>query len=127
MHIILSKISNLLPSDKIFLPSQTGLPLEVRREEFAVFIYNNYVYSQNPITPELLKRLADHGLRGFKDSSFYLVNFFQFQETVYDYPDFNAIVDTEAIFIAAFDAVAIRTVFGMANTFSEIMVKIYKQ
>ncbi len=99
----------------------------VNEEEFPVFVYNNYVYSQNPITPKLLKRLADHGLRGCKDSSFDLVNFFQFQDAVSDYPDFNLIVGTEAIFMGAFDAGATGTVCGMANIFPEIMAKIYKQ
>ncbi len=98
----------------------------VNEEEFPVFVYNNHVYSQNPITPKLLKRLADHGLRGCKDSSFDLVNFFQFQDAVSDYSDFNLIVGTEAIFMGAFDAGAIGAVCGIANIFPEIMAKIYK-
>ena len=99
----------------------------VNEEEFPVFVYNNYVYSQNPITPKLLKRLADHGLRGCKDSSFDLVNFFQFQDAVSDYPDFNLIIGTEAIFMGAFDAGAKGAVCGMANIFPEIMARMYKE
>ena len=105
----------------------TSLIDAVNEEEFPVYVYNNYVYSQNLITSTLLKRLADHGLRGCKDSSFDLVNFFQFQDAVSDYPDFNLIVGTEAIFMGAFDAGATGTVCGMANIFPEIMAKIYKQ
>ena len=76
----------------------------VNEEEFPVFVYNNSHYSQNVITPGLLKRLAGKGLRGCKDSSFDLVNYFFFQEAVADYPDFNVIVGTEAIFMGAFEA-----------------------
>lgn len=102
-----------------------GLIDAVNEDEFPVFVYLNAHYSQNTITPALLKRLADHGLRGCKDSSFDLVNFFLFQDAVADYPDFNLIVGTEAIFIGAFDAGATGTVCGMANIFPETMAKLY--
>jgi dihydrodipicolinate synthase/N-acetylneuraminate lyase len=71
----------------------------VNEEEFPVFVYNNKNLSQNVITPYLLKRLAEHGLRGCKDSSFDLVNFYLFQEAVKEYEDFNVIIGTEAIFL----------------------------
>ncbi len=99
----------------------------VNEEEFPVFVYNNINYSQNKITPGLLKRLADHGLRGCKDSSFDLVNFYLFKDAVSDYPDFNLIVGTEAIFIAAFDAGATGTVCGIGNIYPEILKKLYTQ
>ena len=54
----------------------------VNEDEFPVFVYNNLHYSQNAITPKLLSRLAHHGLRGCKDSSFDIVNFFLFQNKV---------------------------------------------
>ena len=98
----------------------------VNEEEFPVFIYNNIHYSQNTITPKLLKRLADYGLRGCKDSSFDLVNFFLFQDAVSEYPDFNLIIGTEAIFVGAFDAGATGCICGMGNIFPEILEKLYK-
>ncbi len=98
----------------------------VNEEEFPVYVYNNSHYSQNVITPKLLKRLADHGLRGCKDSSFDLVNFFFFQDAVAEYPDFNVIVGTEAIFMGAFEAGAIGMVCGMGNIFPELMQKMYQ-
>jgi len=98
----------------------------VNEEEFPVYVYNNSHYSQNTITPKLLKRLADYGLRGCKDSSFDLVNFFFFQDAVADYPDFNVIIGTEAIFMGAFDAGATGMVCGMGNIFPEILAKMYK-
>ena len=98
----------------------------VNEEEFPVFVYNNKHYSQNTVTPKLLKRLADHGLRGCKDSSFDLVNFFLFQDAIADYPDFNLIVGTEAIFMGAFDAGATGMVCGMGNVFPEVLETMYK-
>jgi dihydrodipicolinate synthase/N-acetylneuraminate lyase len=97
----------------------------VGEEEFPVYVYNNIHYSQNRITPDLLKKLADYGLRGCKDSSFDLVNFYQFQDAVADYADFNLIIGTEAIFMGAFDAGATGMVCGMANIYPEIMSKMY--
>lgn len=99
----------------------------VNEEDFPVYVYNNHHYSQNPITPKLLKRLADYGLRGCKDSSFDLVNFYFFQDAVAKYPDFNVIIGTEAIFMGAFDAGAIGMVCGMGNIFPELLEKMYEQ
>ena len=93
----------------------------VNEEEFPVFVYNNKNLSQNAVTPGLLRRLAEHGLRGCKDSSFDLVNYYQFHEAIRDIPDFQLIVGTEAIFVAAFDAGATGCVCGMANIFPEMM------
>lgn len=97
----------------------------VGEEEFPVFVYNNIHYSQNRITPFLLKKMADYGLRGCKDSSFDLVNFYQFQDAVVDYDDFNLIIGTEAIFMGAFDAGATGMVCGMGNIYPEILSKMY--
>lgn len=115
-----------LPDNALFA-HYASLIDAVNEEEFPVFVYNNVNYSQNTISPELLKKLADHGLRGCKDSSFDLVNFYLFQDAVANYPDFNLIIGTEAIFMAAFEAGATGTVCGMANIYPEIMAKMYKQ
>ena len=113
-----------LPEESLFQHFAALLDA-VNEEEFPVFIYHNAHYSQNTITPKLLKRLAEHGLRGCKDSSFDLVNFIFFQEAVADYPDFNVIVGTEAIFVAAFDAGATGMVCGMGNIFPDLMAKLH--
>lgn len=97
----------------------------VDEREFPFFVYNNSHYSQNSVTPRLLARLAERGLRGLKDSSFDIVSFYLFQDAVSAYPDFNVIIGTEAVFVAAFDAGAIGTVCGMGNIFPEVMAQIY--
>jgi dihydrodipicolinate synthase/N-acetylneuraminate lyase len=113
-----------LPEDNLYAYF-AALIDAVNEEEFPVFVYNNAHYSQNTITPTLLGRLAEHGLRGCKDSSFDLVNFYQYVDAVADYRDFNVIVGTEAFVVAAFDAGAIGTVCGIGNIFPELLREIY--
>ena len=115
-----------LPDDALF---QYFMDLmdAVADDGFPVFVYNNASYCQNTITPKLLKRLADNGLRGCKDSSFDLVNFYQFKEAVKDYPDFNVIIGTEAIFVASYEAGAKGCVCGLGNVFPDIMRKMQDQ
>ena len=113
-----------LPEDNLYAYF-AALIDAVNEEDFPVFVYNNAHYSQNTITPALLARLADHGLRGCKDSSFDLVNFYQYTDAVADYPDFNVIVGTEAFMVAAFDAGAIGTVCGIGNIFPELLRETY--
>lgn len=115
-----------LPEDLLF-HHFASLIDAVNEEEFPVFVYNNGHYSQNPISPSLLGRLADYGLRGCKDSSFDLQNFFLFQDAVAKHPDFNVIIGTEAIFVAAFDAGATGCVGGMANVYPEVLAKLYTE
>ena len=114
-----------LPEENLFRHF-AGLIDAVNEEDFPVYVYNNIHYSQNRITPKLLTRLADYGLRGCKDSSFDLVNFFFFQDAVAEYPDFNLIVGTEAIFMGAFDTGATGMICGMGNVFPEIVEKMHK-
>jgi len=114
-----------LPEDSLFAHF-AALVDAVNEEDFPVYIYNNPHLSQNTITPSLLKRLAAHGLRGLKDSSFDLVNFYFFQDAVKEYPDFNVIIGTEAIFVGAFDAGATGCVCGMANIYPELLADIYR-
>lgn len=97
----------------------------VNDEDFPVFVYNNSHYSQNTISPKLLTRLGQKGLRGVKDSSFDLVNFYQYVDAVSDYQDFNVIVGTEAFMVAAFDAGAVGMVCGIGNIFPELLRELY--
>jgi dihydrodipicolinate synthase/N-acetylneuraminate lyase len=97
----------------------------VNEEEFPVFVYNNAHYSQNAVSPKLLRRLAEHGLRGCKDSSFDIVNFFQYQNAVSMYAGFNLIVGTEAFFMGAFDAGATGMICGLANAFPEMIKEMF--
>ncbi|NLJ81257.1 MAG: dihydrodipicolinate synthase family protein [Firmicutes bacterium] len=114
-----------LPEDSLFNHFARLLDA-VNEDDFPVFLYDNGTYSQNPVSPELLGRLADYGLRGCKDSSFDLVNFFMYQDAVAKHPDFNVIIGTEAIFVAAFEAGATGCVCGMGNIYPELMAELYQ-
>jgi len=113
-----------LPEDSLF-DYFAGILSAVNDENFPFFVYNNAHYSQNSVSPRLLRRLAQEGLRGCKDSSFDLVNYYQYQDAVQDYRDFNIIIGTEAIFLGAFDAGATGTVCGIGNIFPELLAKLY--
>lgn len=114
-----------LPDDNIYAHF-AALVDAVNEEEFPVFVYNNANYSQNSVSPKVLSRLAAHGLRGCKDSSFDLVNFFMYQDAVSGYPDFNVIIGTEAIFMGAFDAGAKGFICGLGNIFPELLAAMHK-
>jgi dihydrodipicolinate synthase/N-acetylneuraminate lyase len=113
-----------LPDDSLY-SHFASLIDAINDDEFPVFLYNNAHYSQNPISPRLLTRLARYGLRGCKDSSFDVVNYFAYQDAVAEFSDFNLIVGTEAFFMAAFDAGARGMICGLGNVFPEIIAKMY--
>ena len=92
--------------------------------DIPVYVYNNPKASGVEIAPSLLRRLADVGVRGIKDSGFSYINFAHFVlEMAGDYPDFRFIVGTEGIALPAFMAGAKGCVSGLANAFPELMVK----
>lgn len=115
-----------LPDDMLFR-YHADIIDAVQDDNFQYFLYNNPVYCQQKISPALIARLAQYGLRGMKEASFDLVNFYNFKEAVKDYSDFSMIVGTEAIFVGAFDAGASGCVCGVGNIFPEIMRRIMDQ
>ena len=90
-----------------------------------VFLYNNPDLSNNPVTPQTLRTLADYGLAGVKDSSFDLVNFYNYKLAV-SRPDFQFIIGTEAVAAGALDAGACGVIAGLANCFPEFMTDFYE-
>ncbi len=91
-----------------------------------VFLYNNPKASGNSVSPGLIVRLAKEGLGGVKDSSFDLVNYYHSQIALRDFPEFNLIIGTEAIFVAAFDAGAKAAVTGLGNVYPDLIQKLYE-
>lgn len=90
-----------------------------------VFLYNNPELSRNSIAPDTLRILAEDGLYGVKDSSFDLVNFYNYVLAVKK-PGFKFIVGTEAIAAAALDAGACGVIAGGANIFPEFLEDFYE-
>jgi len=85
------------------------------------YLYNNPKTSGNPVSPELLAKIAELGLSGVKDSSFDLLNFYFYVMAV-KRPGFKFIVGTEALYLPATQAGAVGAVCGLANVFPEVLV-----
>jgi len=92
-----------------------------------VFVYNNPQISGNVITPAVITRLAEIGLRGLKDSSFDLGSFSNYQRAVEKYEDFNVVIGTEAILVGAFANGAQAAVTGVANVYPELIHQLYEE
>jgi dihydrodipicolinate synthase/N-acetylneuraminate lyase len=91
-----------------------------------VYVYNNPKASGFEILPAFLRRLADVGVQGIKDSGFSYITFAHLLlEMEADYPDFRFIVGTEGIALPAFMAGAKGCVSGLANVFPELMVELW--
>ncbi len=94
--------------------------------DIPVYVYNNPKASGVEIAPSFLRRLADVGVQGIKDSGFGYIEFAHFVlEMADDYPDFRLIVGTEGIALPAFMAGAKGCVSGLANAFPELMVELW--
>ena len=98
----------------------------VEAVDIPVYVYNNPKASGFEILPAFLRRLADVGVRGIKDSGFSYITFVHLVlEMETDYPDFRFIVGTEGIALPAFMAGAKGCVSGLANVFPELMVELW--
>ena len=90
-----------------------------------VYVYNNPKASGFSITPAFLRRLADAGVQGVKDSGFGYIEFSHFVLALQDRPDFTLVVGTEGIALPAFMIGAKGCVSGLANAFPEIVVRLW--
>jgi dihydrodipicolinate synthase/N-acetylneuraminate lyase len=97
----------------------------VRSVRIPVYIYNNPQTSNVVVTGPMLRRLADVGVAGIKDSGFSYIDFTHLVLAMADRPDFRFIVGTEGIAFPAFMAGAKGCVSGLANVFPEIMVELW--
>jgi 4-hydroxy-tetrahydrodipicolinate synthase len=98
----------------------------VEAVDVPVYVYNNPKASGFEILPVFLRRLADVGVQGIKDSGFSYITFVHLLlEIQEDYPDFRFIVGTEGIALPAFMAGAKGCVSGLANVFPELMVELW--
>jgi dihydrodipicolinate synthase/N-acetylneuraminate lyase len=88
------------------------------------YVYNNPGMGNNTVTPKMLAALAEKGLKGIKDSSFDLLTFYAFMRTVKK-DGFDFIIGTEALLVPAVVAGAAGCVSGVANTFPELMARLW--
>jgi len=97
----------------------------VSRVKIPVYLYNNPARTGVRITSELLRRLADVGVTGVKDSSFDIVRFYE-DLTVVDPSRFEFIMGTEALLLPAMVVGVKACISGLSNVFPELVVKLYK-
>lgn len=97
----------------------------VKAVEIPVYVYNNPKTSGFTVTPPILAKMADLGVKGIKDSSFSLVEFSHFVIELGDRKEFTFIVGTEALALPAMLLSAKGVIAGLANPFPEIVVDLY--
>ncbi len=89
-----------------------------------VYAYDNPKTTGNPISPQLLSDLADHGLKGLKDSSFDIGKLYMAMRTVQN-PGFDFVIGSESLMLPAF-AMGVRgCIAGLANVFPEVMQRFH--
>jgi len=97
----------------------------VQSVSIPVYVYNNPKTVGYPITPRLLKRLYEVGVQGIKDSSFSSIVFYEFVRELGN-EDFDFIIGTEALVIAAYAYGARGVISGVANALPEPIVELYE-
>lgn len=90
-----------------------------------VFIYNNPKTTGVAVSPKLLSRLAEAGVKGIKDSSFDTITFWRFLWAVRD-PEFMFVIGTEALILPAVSMGAQAAVCGLANAIPEPVVDLFR-
>lgn len=90
-----------------------------------VYLYDNPGASGNPISPELIKRLAEVGLHGVKDSTFDISKTYAVMRKVQK-PDFDVVIGSESLLLPAFAMGAQACISGLANVLPELMNKLYE-
>lgn len=83
-----------------------------------VYVYNNPKTVGYPVTPKLLRKLYEVGVKGLKDSSFSSITFYEFIREL-GREDFDFIIGTEALVLEAFALGSKAVISGAANAVPE--------
>jgi N-acetylneuraminate lyase/4-hydroxy-tetrahydrodipicolinate synthase len=97
----------------------------VEAVDLPVYIYNNPKTSGFTLTSAFLRKLADVGVAGIKDSSFSYIDFTHFVLAMEDRPKFRLLVGSEALALPCWMAGAVGSVCGLANVFPELTVSLW--
>lgn len=92
--------------------------------DLPTYVYVNPGTVGYGVEPPLLKRLAEHGLTGIKDSTFDLLYFYKCIESLKG-QKFNFVIGTEALIIPTLLMGATASVSGLANAYPEVVVELY--
>ena len=90
-----------------------------------VYVYNNPKTVGYPVTPKLLRKLYEIGVRGLKDSSFSSITFYEFVRELKN-EDFDFIIGTEALVLEAFAVGSRAVISGVANALPEPVQELVK-
>ena len=97
----------------------------IKASSVPVYLYDNPGASGNPISPELIDRLAGIGLNGVKDSTFDIGKTYSVIRKVQK-RDFDVVIGSESLLLPAF-ALGVRAcVSGLANVLPELMNRLYE-
>jgi len=97
----------------------------IRSVQIPVYLYDNPGASGNPISPELINRLADIGLSGVKDSTFDIGKTYAVMRRV-QRQDFDVVIGSESLLLPAFAMGAQACVAGLANVMPELVSRLYE-
>jgi dihydrodipicolinate synthase/N-acetylneuraminate lyase len=98
----------------------------VEAVDVPVYIYNNPKTSGFVLTPAFLRKLADVGVAGIKDSGFSFIDFSHFVLAMEDRPKFRLLVGSEALALPCWMIGAAGAVCGLANAFPELTVALWE-
>ncbi|WP_052465233.1 dihydrodipicolinate synthase family protein [Thermotoga profunda] len=93
--------------------------------DIPVYVYNNPKTVGYPVTPKLLRKLYEIGVKGLKDSSFSSITFYEFIREL-GKEDFDFIIGTEALVLDAFALGSKAVISGVANALPEPVVDLTK-
>jgi dihydrodipicolinate synthase/N-acetylneuraminate lyase len=97
----------------------------VRAVDLPVYVYNNPKTSGFTLAPAFLRRLADAGVQGIKDSGFSFIELTHFMLALEGAPGFRFIAGTEALALPAWILGAKGCVSGLANALPELVVELW--
>lgn len=90
-----------------------------------VYVYNNPKTVGYSVTPKLLRKLNEVGVKGLKDSSFSSITFYEFVREL-ENEDFDFIIGTEALVLEAFALGSKAVISGVANALPEPVQELVK-
>lgn len=90
-----------------------------------VYLYDNPGATGNPVSVDLIKRLAEVGLQGVKDSTFDIGKTYMVMRQVKK-EGFDVVIGSESLFLPAYMQGARACISGLANAMPELMQSLYQ-
>lgn len=91
-----------------------------------IYVYNNPARTMINISTDLLKRLADIGIKGIKESSFNILNYYEYIQELKG-RDFYFLVGTEALLLSTTLMRCEGCISAIANCFPEEIIELWDE